>query len=121
MVTYKGDNLLVLDIDAVCFRNFKNEINDLLDKYQPDATLRQLTGRLEKEKSDIGEKTYHDIPYNITAIYDNLVDTLNTVAGYPVERSGVFSGNLEEYEEFFNNITFTLTCCLSRFLDKCRI
>jgi len=31
MTTYKGDNLLVLDIDAVCFRNFKNEINDLLE------------------------------------------------------------------------------------------
>ena len=84
-----------------------DEINDLLDKYQPDTTFQQYGKRSRKEKIDIGEKTYHDIPYNITAIYDNLVDTLNTVAGYPVERSGVFSGNLEEYEEFFNKFDYS--------------
>lgn len=31
MNIYKGDNLLVLDIDAICFRNFKDEINHLLE------------------------------------------------------------------------------------------
>jgi len=32
MLTHEGDNLLVLDIDIVCFRNFKFEINNLLEK-----------------------------------------------------------------------------------------
>jgi len=31
LLTHEGDNLLVLDIDIVCFRNFKQEINDLLE------------------------------------------------------------------------------------------
>ena len=30
---YQGDNLLVLDLDIVCFRDFKQEINDLLEEY----------------------------------------------------------------------------------------
>jgi len=31
LLMHEGDNLLVLDIDIVCFRNFKQEINDLLE------------------------------------------------------------------------------------------
>jgi len=31
LMMHEGDNLLVLDIDVVCFRNFKNEINSLLE------------------------------------------------------------------------------------------
>jgi len=31
LITYEGDNLLVLDIDIVCFRNFKDNINSLLE------------------------------------------------------------------------------------------
>ena len=31
LITHEGDNLLVLDIDIVCFRNFKDEINSLLE------------------------------------------------------------------------------------------
>jgi len=31
LVTHEGDNLLVLDIDIICFRSFKQEINKLLE------------------------------------------------------------------------------------------
>jgi len=31
ILMHEGDNLLVLDIDIVCFRNFKQEINNLLE------------------------------------------------------------------------------------------
>jgi hypothetical protein len=30
LMAHEGDNLLVLDVDIVCFQNFKNEINTLL-------------------------------------------------------------------------------------------
>jgi len=31
LIAHEGDNLLVLDIDVVCFKNFKDEINSLLE------------------------------------------------------------------------------------------
>ena len=33
MFTHEGDNLLVLDVDIVCFSELKNEINSLLENY----------------------------------------------------------------------------------------